>query len=149
MLKRNRIENLRTAFVGSVQNLALIEEALSRLVAWSLAQGANIQTTPSSDKDHAVGVVLSGGSRLIWRVYPRQKDGAKITILPGNQKSLPRATREAIIAVLKVLDHGLEIGPNQELGIGIHRIASAKSWDHFVSALDAGYLLLNRSRANR
>lgn len=145
---RRRLERDRDALVARAREIGpegceeSVREALDRLIGWTCARaGASSYPPPQPSTagkpaDKTVGVSKMRSTNLFWRAYPRQEDGAKVTLDPGRKLIVDVRLREKIVDILEAMRDGDTIGPSNQLEIGLERVASANGWEKFERALD-------------
>jgi len=123
------------------------DETIQRLIAWSVGNADALTDRGPEGKDPAFGVAPAGGIATVWRVYPRQADGGKVTILSKAEHYLKPDERLRIVNVLEQLQPPTKIGDGQRLEIGLARIAPDVQWARFSSLLSAAVEVAKRHRA--
>lgn len=111
-------------------------DVLRLLIGWSLEHEEHLEARGPDGRDPLAGVAERGSGILVWRVYPRRLDGAKVALLPGVQDRMASADRAAIASVLEQLQPGRRIERGQKLEIGLHHLAANSQWLLFESALE-------------
>lgn len=145
---RRRLERDRDALVARAREIGAagcedsLREALDRLIGWTCARVGEFSyqppqpSTAGNAADKTVGVSRMRSTSLFWRAYPRQEDGAKVTLDPGRKLIVDVRRREKIVDILEAMRDGDTIGPRNQLEIGLERIASANGWEKVERALD-------------
>ena len=87
--------------------------AIDRLMDWPEARHTQIDPRGPDGSDPLVGVSFRHSDLLVWRVYPRQVDGAKVSILPGGALLV-----ETSLAPSRVNVSSRQSSPPGEKGVG-------------------------------
>lgn len=144
----HKLERDRDALVARAREIGpegcdeSVREALDRLIGWTCARVGEFAyqpprpSTAGKPADATVGVSRVSSINLFWRAYPRQEDGAKVTLDPGRKLIVDASLREAIVELLEAMRGRDTIGPGKQLEIGLDRIASANGWEKFERALE-------------
>jgi hypothetical protein len=122
------------------------DQVLEHLIEWSVANASELSDRGPEGVDPAFGVAPSAGIATVWRVYPRQADGGKVTLLSRAEHLLRRDERAEIIAVLEQLQTPKTIGAGQRLDIGLARLAADTRWDRFSALLPKALEVAKRHR---
>jgi hypothetical protein len=131
--RRFRKQQQGAAFPKRIRDTT--EEAIGRLVDWSMSNAPHLADRGPEGVDPAFGVVPAGGLATVWRVYPRG-GGGKVTLLSRAEHFPTPAERKSVILVLEQLQPGTRIGKGQRLEIGLPRIAPDAQWVRFAPLLD-------------
>jgi hypothetical protein len=72
---------------------------------------------------------------MVWRVFPRERDGGKVTLMPSFGSRIDEPLHELIADILNGLCPDSPIESGKELEVGLHTIASHTGWRRFKAAL--------------
>ena len=115
----------------SVDFAALVDA----LVTWSEKQKPALELRHNESRT-TISYAIPDNDVVVWRVAPRQKDGAKVEVLPRDSALLPAKARQATEKVLEALSPGLDLQADRRLMIPLHNLADAASMKRFLSLLD-------------
>ncbi len=108
---------------------------VNALLAWSGKQKPPLELGYNASRT-TMSCAIPENDVIIWRVAPRQKDGAKVEVLPRDSALLPRDARRGIEKVLEALSPGLDLDPDRRLMIPLHHLAAPDAMKQFLSLLD-------------
>ncbi|MBK6456504.1 MAG: hypothetical protein IPF87_10560 [Gemmatimonadetes bacterium] len=115
--------------------LSSADDSIDRLLAWSVQHQMALDVRGPEGKDPAFGVTPSNKIATVWRIYPRQPEGGKVTLLSKAEHLLTSAERESVVGVLEALEPSRTIEPGQRLEIGLARLGGEQAWARFASLL--------------
>jgi len=73
---------------------------------------------------------------MVWRVFPREKDGAKVVLLPSSGRKIDQSLRELLADILNGLRRDRPIEEEgEEFEVGLHTVASEHGWRRFKAGL--------------
>ena len=108
---------------------------VNALIDWSEKQKPALEQRHNASRT-TISYAIRENDVLVWRVAPRQKDGAKVEVLPRDSALLPDDARRGIEKVLEALSPGLDLDPDRRLMIPLHHLAAPKAMKQFLSLLD-------------
>jgi hypothetical protein len=116
-----------------------LEKSLRRLIDWSVACRPVVEHAVPDGSDPKLGA--SGGpfGLMVWRVFPRKEDGAKVALMPGSGRKIDDSLHELIADILNGLRLNEPIRPRQALEVGLDAISSDVQWRRFKAALQCAY----------
>lgn len=71
-------------------------EGLDRMIAWSGRHQGRIEHVPFTGEQHVVQFHLRHNGQAFWSAYPRNTDGAKLSVLPRASHEVPEQVRHAV-----------------------------------------------------
>lgn len=108
---------------------------LDQLVSWS--QDRHGRVFPHEPRDqNTIGFAIAGNGHVLWRVYPRMEDGAKISVLTHWLRKQPQADRERLAPFVTAVSSRLDPWEDKELDVPVHLLATGERMAALLALLD-------------
>lgn len=117
------------------------------LIAWSKAQP---KLFPREAKDqNTVSFSVGAVGPVLWSVYPRREDGAKVSVLTHWFRKLPPDHKSDVLGQLARLSPSIQIHPSAELDVPLHLLATERALAVFRELLTAAISTVERNTGLR
>jgi len=127
----------RAKAIGPSNSYDALEDACERLVDWTLSNSGVLVHRPSTGADPKVGVARGKKLPFVWRFYPRQDDGGKVTLLPTRASALRDDEWHRMVNAIRNAAPSLAFAREDSLDVGLPLLASDSAWQRFRPALEA------------
>jgi hypothetical protein len=117
-----------------------------RLINWSIANAPELSARGPEGAEPAFGVTPAHGIATVWRIYPRQADGGKVTLLSRAEHLLRPDERAEIVGVLEQIQVSRKIGAAQRLEVSLARLSVDIEWARFARLLPEVLVAAKRHR---
>jgi hypothetical protein len=140
VLEQSRREFLFETKARAAISLRQVEfdRILDVLIEWSQeASRALVVRNPGAQKTVSFGMPDPG--HVLWIVYPRYEDGAKVVILPQRFNRLPSADREKLVRKLELATPSVRIDSSGLLQVPMHLLKEDRAMIAFRHVLETAY----------